>query len=877
MHPSENGDSASDAYYNALFSLAVESGQFGGSGMKEENLRAMEVDDAEGSGSLGGGFGGGVRHYLSEGTACFSGGAGSNGTGMVVDSSNSSSGWGENGTTSCGGGGLEEVGRARARTGTRPNNSSTTTTITTANTGTGTDTTERSPSSRARTSSSLASASTSTAAGPSCNLADDPHARRQEGSWLAPLQATCTKIERSTTNNNRRTSSSSSNSSSNSNSSSTTTDITASTPTPTTITTTTNTTTTHTNNTATTTTTAAINAGVANSSTLPSDCCNNNTIHYNHHHGSNYNNNNILPRRPYHHNNRNHSRSCNNSNNGNTHTTHNTNNITPLGHSSSIHHPLLSTAHQSVHSKALPNSRRSLLASKTLIPTSFPVTAETLVPATTTTFALANTTPTVNHSLHHLFSPTSFFTLPSISIDDKKLRLPRHRRSRDLSHQRRSFNDPLSAYSPFRSLPSRSKMNDHHHHHLQLDRDAQTSTLEEILGYPTSANAHPLSPLDKYPTSPRPPSSSTRSEYIIRSPFSLSAENLHSQYAAVSEGITLQRPHSMSSLQQQQDSSQFPLGLRRASDPSDIISEPANQFTNEFEWTPTSLHGTSFEESIERTPVDGEAQQWWDESKVDMDDDWARHEAVARQMHMNDAVNVNVPSRAYSGDVNAHSHVNVDGNLHSDVENQYSMYLLRNPPSPAMDGENSYIKRSASSNSSMPSPPESPGFFFSTVPSQLTTPEIGYPTTPAMSQGAFPYYAVQPRRSSIPPTPPSRPPSTSTSSAIAAAAAALASTQSKKKTTSRPGSSRRKASNSSMRSQTKGLANVSNEEMSFVNFTPNDATRILNGVAPSGSSKTKARREREALEKRRKLSEAAQAAVLAAGGDTSLLAKVDLL
>jgi len=59
------------------------------------------------------------------------------------------------------------------------------------------------------------------------------------------------------------------------------------------------------------------------------------------------------------------------------------------------------------------------------------------------------------------------------------------------------------------------------------------------------------------------------------------------------------------------------------------------------------------------------------------------------------------------------------------------------------------------------------------------------------------------------------------------------------------------------------------KEVSFVNFTPHDANKILSGVAPSGSSKTKARREREALERRRKLSEAAAAAVLAAGGDPS--------
>ena len=53
----------------------------------------------------------------------------------------------------------------------------------------------------------------------------------------------------------------------------------------------------------------------------------------------------------------------------------------------------------------------------------------------------------------------------------------------------------------------------------------------------------------------------------------------------------------------------------------------------------------------------------------------------------------------------------------------------------------------------------------------------------------------------------------------------------------------------------------------FVNFTPSDSHKILGGVAPSGSSKTKARREKEASEKRKRLSEAAAKAVLDAGGD----------
>ena len=57
----------------------------------------------------------------------------------------------------------------------------------------------------------------------------------------------------------------------------------------------------------------------------------------------------------------------------------------------------------------------------------------------------------------------------------------------------------------------------------------------------------------------------------------------------------------------------------------------------------------------------------------------------------------------------------------------------------------------------------------------------------------------------------------------------------------------------------------------FVNFTPNDGSMLMTGVAPSGSSKTKARREKEATERRRRLSEAAIKAVAAAGGDVDKL------
>ncbi|KAI9849856.1 MAG: hypothetical protein M1837_000070 [Sclerophora amabilis] len=58
----------------------------------------------------------------------------------------------------------------------------------------------------------------------------------------------------------------------------------------------------------------------------------------------------------------------------------------------------------------------------------------------------------------------------------------------------------------------------------------------------------------------------------------------------------------------------------------------------------------------------------------------------------------------------------------------------------------------------------------------------------------------------------------------------------------------------------------------FVNYTPSDSRKILTGVAPSGSSKTKARREKEAREKSRRLSLAAIKAVQAAGGDIGIFA-----
>jgi hypothetical protein len=57
----------------------------------------------------------------------------------------------------------------------------------------------------------------------------------------------------------------------------------------------------------------------------------------------------------------------------------------------------------------------------------------------------------------------------------------------------------------------------------------------------------------------------------------------------------------------------------------------------------------------------------------------------------------------------------------------------------------------------------------------------------------------------------------------------------------------------------------------FVNFTPQDSHVLLGGVAPSGSSKTKAKREKEEADRRRKLGHAALKAVEAAGGDVDML------
>ncbi|KAI9735892.1 MAG: hypothetical protein M1834_001358 [Cirrosporium novae-zelandiae] len=99
-----------------------------------------------------------------------------------------------------------------------------------------------------------------------------------------------------------------------------------------------------------------------------------------------------------------------------------------------------------------------------------------------------------------------------------------------------------------------------------------------------------------------------------------------------------------------------------------------------------------------------------------------------------------------------------------------------------------------------------------------------------------------------------------------------ASPSSRIRRSSRPSTSRRKSSTSTPRTP-----KTPKMTAGFVNFTPEDSQKILTGVAPSGSSKTKARREMEAKEKRRKLSEAAERAIKAAGGDVRVLKSEEFL
>lgn len=111
----------------------------------------------------------------------------------------------------------------------------------------------------------------------------------------------------------------------------------------------------------------------------------------------------------------------------------------------------------------------------------------------------------------------------------------------------------------------------------------------------------------------------------------------------------------------------------------------------------------------------------------------------------------------------------------------------------------------------------------------------GYPSLPASSSQSFPQPCTSPS---------ARQHSRSRMHARSKSSSNLRHLSSGTSTSSKRSSSAKKQ---------KGEASV----IEFHNFTPQDGSRILSGVAPSGSSKTKTRREKEALEKRRRLNELA--------------------
>lgn len=89
--------------------------------------------------------------------------------------------------------------------------------------------------------------------------------------------------------------------------------------------------------------------------------------------------------------------------------------------------------------------------------------------------------------------------------------------------------------------------------------------------------------------------------------------------------------------------------------------------------------------------------------------------------------------------------------------------------------------------------------------------------------------------------------------------------------TSKSPSKQRRRSKSSRRKGSAAALRAPTTTMGFVNFTPNDSQKLLTGVAPSGSSKTKARREQEASENKRRLSQVAEKLFVESGGDLEKL------
>ncbi|KAI5805791.1 hypothetical protein EDC01DRAFT_753492 [Geopyxis carbonaria] len=425
-------------------------------------------------------------------------------------------------------------------------------------------------------------------------------------------------------------------------------------------------------------------------------------------------------------------------------------------------------------------------------------------------------------------------------------RLLRRRKSRDLSAVRKSLVSESQPQSEFGAAFDPRRMDDVLHRQPLMEHLIACTTSADgdmaLLAATTNVDVPRYAALTTA-------AEGARTEYAA---MGLSTENLHGGYAYHHEGLSPARSHSISSLHAasiaESPNEHYTLH-HRSSDPGvfdNALSLRQHSFSSSQDSLSSPWSAPAFTSPQEdHCMTDGSPpldSTWWD--------------TKARPQPLDDPTPWSVRP---------------DAPYHPFNDGSGEYVFVRQPPSP--------LHAPMKLDDAVPSPPESPGFCFSAQP----TPTLGYPPTPSLAQSHFAY---TPSCASIPPTPPSRPPSSNTTApAIAAAAAALAATHhtSAKHHAKKPSAaSRRKASNSSMRASAKLHAQHAHhaagaEEVAFVNFTPNDASRILSGVAPSGSSKTKARREREALEKRRKLSEAAAAAVIAAGGDASSLAGVDLL
>lgn len=377
----------------------------------------------------------------------------------------------------------------------------------------------------------------------------------------------------------------------------------------------------------------------------------------------------------------------------------------------------------------------------------------------------------------------------------------------------------------------------------------------------------------------------------LKSSNSVSPDAMQSEYSF--RGVGVHRPHSLTSLHSPvAESPEDQYSLRRGSDPAELSANSQHprhySISTESYESGWESHGASASVS----PVDGShsapnsallnPSNWgWDErSRSGMEEPqwYASYDGSQGNGQQ-------IPHDYHHGAL-AHSPASLDDH-HSaratSVEEYPSMMFTRHTPSPlieandALSGLCAPCKRPGSP--SVPSPPESPGWKFDPSNPQLasTPTDIMYSNSYRFNghHGMYAHHDPRTARVTIPPTPPSRPASVNNDAAVMAAVHALSASAKHAKGTKSRAFARRKASNSSMRNTARQCSvSSANDEMSFFNYTPHDSHRILNGVAPSGSSKTKARREREARDRRMKLQEEAAAAVIAAGGDANALKNI---